>query len=233
MRSHAMIVGISLLLSGLAGCGSSKSASEKSPAVQKVEKLGGEARQSTTLQGAPITSVNFTTKKITDKDLQGLIDDGSLTEVTSVDVSRTSITPAGLDALAKLKKLTVLDVGGLGLKDDDLSHLSALTGLETLGLDSNPINGEGLGALKPLEKLTNLDLGETKITDDGVAKLESLASIEELELDDNAITDAAVDHLSKLKNLKAVDLSNTKLTEAGREKLKKALPNVELKQFAD
>ena len=71
-----------------------------------------------------------------------------LTPGTSLDLSGTQVTDAGLKSLEPLDKLTSLD------------------------LQSTQVTDEGLKALVALPKLTSLKLAQTRVTAKGVADLQ-------------------------------------------------------------
>jgi internalin A len=108
-------------------------------------------------------------------DLGGLsLDDAALAELapaiaalpglTSLNLRRNRIGPAGAQALSALTGLTTLDLLNNAIGDAGAAALAALTGLTTLNLAANGIGDAGFGHLLTLTKLKSLDLSITGVT---------------------------------------------------------------------
>jgi len=91
-------------------------------------------------------------------------------------------------------------------EDDDLDHLTGLSGLESLTISYSPgVTDAGLVHLGKLTKLESLRLnGCTNVGDDGLK------------------------HLKKLSRLKRLIVSETSVTNEGVERLQRALPHCEI-----
>jgi hypothetical protein len=85
------------------------------------------------------------------------------------------------------------------ITDAGLTHLSALTQLESLSIGYTPITDRGLMSLRQLSNLRYLSLHTTKVTDSGL------------------------EHLVELKGLRTLALSGTRVTRGGIAKLQVAL----------
>jgi Leucine-rich repeat (LRR) protein len=146
--------------------------------------------------------------KITDSSLYVL---KSLPDLAVLDFNGTqrtdsglwfpAITDRGLDAIAGLKHLQDLDLGGTKISDLGLAKLASLGELRSLGLSRTQISAKGLAALAPLSHLEKLSLWN-----------------------DPRVKDDAVPLLSRLKALKWLDVSSTGLTPAAIASLHTALP---------
>lgn len=75
-------------------------------------------------------------------------------KIKTMRLDSTSITSSGFPLLSRLKKLWLLDIGWLKVKDDDLKLLPKLSKLTHLNLSGNDLTPK---ALKILVKLPNLE----------------------------------------------------------------------------
>ncbi|MCC7292118.1 MAG: hypothetical protein IT449_08680 [Phycisphaerales bacterium] len=91
---------------------------------------------------------------------------------------------ADLSPLTDLKanSLQALSLRQTSVKDGDLRHLAALTGLLELDLRHTKIGDEGLKLLAPMQRLRVLRLADTEVTNDGMSSVSRLEAIEMLEL---------------------------------------------------
>lgn len=118
-----------------------------------------------------------------------------LTGLTSVDVSATQVTTAGIKTLAKLPNLKAL-----------VAH--------TVRLDDS-----GCAILPKCAKLAVLELPKTPITDHGVKQLSQCSHVYRLMISRTKITDACANDLIHLKSLRFLDVSHTQFSDAGVRKL--------------
>jgi Leucine-rich repeat (LRR) protein len=190
--------------------------------------------------------------------LQKALGDDYFHHVVCVGLDRAP-TDVDLVALAGLKHLKLLYLGGGGITDDGLKQLKDLTDLRTLILWGNPISGDGLNHLRGLRKLQVLDLGGTQVTDSQLLGLRNLTGLERLDLPNNpqltgsflqhvadlpnlkdfvlrgtGITDFALSYLEKSKNVQSLMLDRTKVTDAGLTHLRglTSLRSLDLTQSA-
>jgi hypothetical protein len=151
---------------------------------------------------------------------------------------------AGLDELAALPRLQVLELYGSGVTDAGLEQIGRIKSLRRLNVTGTKVTAAGLKHLRGLS-LTRLDLSPALLTDEalqdwrdkkmvhtlGIArgKVGKLASDEDivfLILAKAPITDSSVKLLAEMKTLTGVDLSGTRVTEKGVAELKAALPKL-------
>jgi len=119
-----------------------------------------------------------------------------------------------LDKPAVLSMLTgdaAEHVAGLtlpGVEDEDLGHVSGLTGLQRLDLGGSYVTDAGLANLSGMSELNVLQIGggtyPPTISDAGMAHVARLGSLTELTLGDTAITGAGIEQLhgSALRTLR-------------------------------
>jgi Leucine-rich repeat (LRR) protein len=130
------------------------------------------------------------------------------------------VTDAGLPAVAKMPRITSLDISHLTLTERSLVGLRELPNLVKLTMlksqfPSNPC----LFAIGQIESLHELTLSETPISDTDLAGLRGMKNLRVLHLDFTPLTDAAFEHLATLPNLEVLTISQTKITSRGLQKL--------------
>jgi hypothetical protein len=134
-----------------------------------------------------------------------------------------SLRGLDLDAtphVSKLFHLQKLSLLYTDITDKDLPHLSGLTMLTELNLNSTLIADE-LSSLSSLTSLRVLYLGQTKVSDVGVQRFaDELTSLQVLGLNFTKVTDAGMVHIAKIKSLLALNLSdNAQITDKGLQEL--------------
>ena len=82
------------------------------------------------------------------------------------------ITDAGLKVLAKLPKLTKLNLGGTTITDAGLKEVAKLEKLTYLNLNETQITDAGLEEVAKMKQLQELTLTSTKVTKAGVAQFQ-------------------------------------------------------------
>jgi serine/threonine protein kinase len=137
-------------------------------------------------------------KEIRDDDL---IRFNGLPLMSLLNLSFTSVSDAGLEALGELP---------------DLEHLFLV---ETLVTD------DGLNSLERFPRLVTLFLRDTRVTDEGLANISRLDQLNELMLVGCDVTDDGLVHLSELSDLRDLYLNATGVTVRGVADLESALPD--------
>jgi len=144
----------------------------------------------------------------------------SLALMTTLEHLNLSKLPKSKDLnfqfLTSLSNLTHLDLSDnyQNLKDDDLTHLACLTKLTELKVNNLGITEKGLTHLKALSSLNSLHLERCSIQN--FSCLQSFSALSYLGLKCSNITDDDLVNLSSLKQLKELNLQKcTKLTGSG------------------
>ena len=143
---------------------------------------------------------------------------------TTLDLSGTEVTDAGLKQTAQQKHLTTLRLSRTNVTDAGLKELAPLQNLTTLHLDGTQVTDEGLKELAPLQNLTTLYLDDTKVTDRTLAVLREIKLLHTLtrvtisggttlDLSRTAVTDEGLKELATLQNLTTLDLGVKPLTD--------------------
>ncbi|KAL5747671.1 hypothetical protein ACOSQ2_024968 [Xanthoceras sorbifolium] len=108
--------------------------------------------------------------KVTDAGVRHLI---SISTLEKLFVSETGLTANGVALLSSLKKLSVLDLGGLPVTDMALNSLQVLTKLQYLDLWGSKLTNKGAAVLQMFPELSFLNLAWTDVT-----KLPNMRSLE-------------------------------------------------------
>jgi Leucine-rich repeat (LRR) protein len=89
---------------------------DESQAIREIERLGGNVKRDDKLPDRPVTAVDFSRSQRVEelKDLKNL---------TTLDLSETKITDAGLKELRELKKLASLSLANTQITDTGLKKL--------------------------------------------------------------------------------------------------------------
>ena len=156
--------------------------------------------------------LDLSNSDINDAELQYIITRfPNITEINARSCGR--LTATGLQSLAGLTKLTMLDLSCcFQITDTDLQSLKDLTNLTSLYLNITLITNAGLQNLAGLTNLSELGLaGCFHITD--LQSLEDLTNLTKLYLDDCSITDAKLPSLAGLTNLTRLSLSSPRITD--------------------
>ena len=175
-----------------------------------------------------------------DDDAKHLMD---LPGLTSLDLSNTRLTDAGLRNIEGFTCLETLALTNTEVSDTGLEALASLTRLEELciGRGTDPADGFGnISLTEPSAKqitdagvvhiskathLRDLWIGSTQVTDTGLEHIGRLTKLENLFVGGVEITDAGLMHLRNLTSLRKLILYNTQVTPEGVKKLQEALPN--------
>ena len=102
--------------------------------------------------------------------------------------------------------LTRLECHRVEIDDEQLKHVSHMTGLRDLYLRSPEMLGTGLKYLANLKSLKSLDLGSTQVGDNELAYLSNFPALESLNLWGARTTDAGMVHVGKITSLRSLIL---------------------------
>ncbi len=124
-----------------------------------------------------------------------------------------------LSCLKSLPGVQQLYLGHTATSDAGLKHVAGLTRLTFLGLIGTKVTDGGMKELAGLQKLETLLLANTAVTEAGLKELSKLENLQELLLPEVALTDAGLRELGKLRNLRELDLGQSKITDEGLKQL--------------
>jgi hypothetical protein len=124
-------------------------------------------------QNSPLLSVDFRLVREEADDAKiGSI--GAIADhIAQLDLSKTSVTDAGLGGVGKLKRLVRLDLNQTKVTDAGIAALKGLENLTYLNLYGTEVTDAGLETLKSMKNLKSLYLWQSKATDQGVKKLQA------------------------------------------------------------
>jgi serine/threonine-protein kinase len=149
--------------------------------------------------------------------------------VVSIDLSGTqNLRTRDLDMLAAGAGLRTLSLNGADIGDIHLQHVAKLSRLSSLDLSKTALTDRGVAQLESLSSLTTLQLSYTAVGDEGMKSLSKLTQIATLNLTGSNITDTAIDTLCELDSLTKLGIRHTKISPAGYARLKEKLPDCEI-----
>jgi Leucine-rich repeat (LRR) protein len=167
----------------------------------------------TTDSASVVTGINLRGTWATDVDLDRL---ARLQTLTTLDLSLTDISDAGMERLKALPQVTDLNLAYAELiTDSGVAYLKAWKNLEHLNLRGTKVNDTGLEHLKNLTQLKSLDVSFTEVTDAGLDHLTSLGELRKLCIGGNKMSGAGLHSLKLLPCLKNLDLSGSQRTDSG------------------
>jgi Leucine-rich repeat (LRR) protein len=142
----------------------------------------------------------------------------TLPDLKELDFTSKELTDAGVQALAKSRKLTRLwvDAGGYGvdlsITDKALPAISAMSQLMVLGLNGQGhYTGQGLASLSALKNLSSLSLCRFEQTGEGDLNfIGNLKNLRELSLTQVMLGPDSVKAIASLTNLRRLDLTEVK-----------------------
>lgn len=180
---------------------------------------------------------------LSDKELSVL---AGMTNLKSLNVSRTDFSDGSVEFIKGMKNLTHLDarcslitskgvekickycpnvnalnLGKNNLDDSAIVSLGKLKNLSQLNLNSCGLRGTNLELLARSPRLTSLNLGNNKINDRFVGKLATIKSLEELELMDNPVSFLGIKQLKPLTKLKVIILRTKSFSQDDLTKMRK------------
>lgn len=160
----------------------------------------------------------------------------SLTRLRGLSLRKTGfekqrVGNGGLQHLAALKYLEVLDLEGNAVTDDGLKLLSRFSELRELNLNILPITDAGMAHLSGIPKLKSLSVRYSEgfagviLTNAGVQAIAKLSTLTSLNLTGaRRVTDASVQSLKQLQDLHRLNLSGSGLSKNAIRELRKLLP---------
>jgi hypothetical protein len=119
---------------------------------------------------ARVTYVNLDYRKVTDADLQPLME---LEQVDFISLAGTQVTDDGVAQLAQHKSCVCYNFSECGITDEALRHLAQKRDLRFLILSDTPATDEGLMHLSSCRGLRNLTIYGSNFSDQAVDRLKA------------------------------------------------------------
>jgi hypothetical protein len=139
--------------------------------------------------------------------------------VTELTFLRSS-PPEFARAADQFPRLEALSISLPNLSDAELRHVSRLTALQFLDLDSTQFSANGLDALRPLRRLRVLQIDNApQVTSDAIAPLSDMKELVELHLRGTRIDNRGLRHLVGLQQLEVLNLESSLIDDEGLREL--------------
>jgi Leucine-rich repeat (LRR) protein len=166
--------------------------------VELVRQVGGEVQlaKDAAMSEYYISEVNLPDNKATDEMLGWL---RGLTRIKSLTAHSLLITDVGMAHISKLSSLEDLRIDSSQVTDDGLRQLSGLTKLRGIGLHGTKVTDAGLIHLKDMKDLEYVYVGETPVVGTGFGPL-TLKSLRRIDIS-SAITDDGLAGISGMDGL--------------------------------
>ncbi len=225
-RRPILALAVAALVAGALACwflANAKRAAAEAEAAKSLESLGAIV----VMDGSRthVASVNLSTVTSPESLAKGIELLPALTDLGSLDASRTAITDDQLATVGRLTSLESLALSQTSITDRGLKQLAGLTQLRSLNLTTTPISGAGLAALSDFRRLKMLDLSATK-TADNLAPLARLPQLDWLVLRELTLADGALSDLSASESLSRLTLEGSTYPAASLTQLQQALPEL-------
>jgi hypothetical protein len=130
-----------------------------------------------------------------------------------------SFSDAGVQSLAALRSLRLLDLSGRKISGAGFAAFSSARALKVLNLQGTAVDDENARHLASLPALESLNLAGTSVTDEGVRRLAASTSLRTLQLDQTGITDAASIHLSQMTRLEMLSFGDDNIGDESLRRL--------------
>ena len=150
----------------------------------------------------------------------------NLTQLKSLKLINTFVSPVGLQSLSNLKNLETLSIGLIGQTAKDLKPLLGMKQLKSLSRFN--ANDDSLEILSQIKSLEELDIWAGDVTDAGATHLAKLTDLKELRVNGIQITDAGLLELAKLPKLEELSMRHGAFSEQAYRKFKEAYPDAKL-----
>ena len=128
----------------------------------------------------------------------------------------------------ELPRLTTLNVSYTQVTDAGMKQFKDYPQLTSLAVGHTKVSDAGLKELKELKQLTYLALEGTFVTNAGMKDVKELKQLKWLRLMQTKVGDAGLKELTELKNLRMIELFGCKFSDAGMREFKKALPKCKI-----
>jgi Ran GTPase-activating protein (RanGAP) involved in mRNA processing and transport len=171
-------------------------------------------------QLSSVTSLDLSRQSLTDEDITQLAQALSTnTRLTSLNVSLNHIGAEGAKALSTNTTLTSLNVSLNHIGAEGAKALSTNTTLTSLNVECNQIGDEGAKALSTNTTLTSLNVSLNQIGDEGVKALSTNPHLTSLSIDRNNIGDEGAKALSTNTHLTSLNVGRNEIGDEGAKAL--------------
>jgi hypothetical protein len=170
--------------------------------TQWITDLGGTVQRNN--QGA-VTGISLRGSWVNDTDLRQL---NSFSSLSTLDLSLTHITDAGLQEIKNLRGITDFNLYYAEyVTDEGIAAIHDWKQLKRLNLHGTKAGDSALEHIGGLTELEVLNVGSTLMTDVGLERLTTLTNLKELTMGGNELGDAGLQALRQIPTLTYLDLS--------------------------
>jgi hypothetical protein len=166
---------------------------------------------------------------LTDEDMQHF---RQLEMLEELRLTGYKITDAGIQPLAAMTRLTMLELSKMPLTDASAAIFERLTGITSLNLEHTRVGDAVLEQVARMKELGELNLCRTAVTDAGIKHLQACTALTLINLERTRITDESLRTLSQLSAMTHFILGGTRVTSQGLPLLK-PLPELRYLNFED
>jgi hypothetical protein len=147
----------------------------------------------------------------------------------SVHPTKKLVTDEDLQHLSHLTGLRSLDCSkGHKITDAGVAHLRDMVEMRRLDLYWSAVTDAALSSLTRMAHLEYLHLGLTRIKGPGLARLVALQRLQVLNLENTDVDDAALPYLARQQSLRKLILWGTRVSVRGLKDLQAVLPGTEV-----
>jgi hypothetical protein len=183
---------------------------EEAAAAAWVESLGGRCAYDA---AGEVAGVDLSNAWLTDDDLGRL---ARLPGLERITLAYTKITDLGLERLAPLERVRVLDLRyAEAVTDVGIAHLKHWRKLETLQLRGTKVTSSLFEHIAKMATLRSLDVEHTRVNDDLFEELANLPRLERLAFGGNKMSGAALPLLKLLPSLRELSVAGDQRTDSG------------------
>jgi hypothetical protein len=216
-------VRIAALMAAL--CGAISGCAQPAPTMAEVTSEQSLAEQIAAVKRGETTRILVDRDVLADRDLLPLVD---LTELTDLllDNSESEFTVQGLAGLTLLPNLQHLRIRGRGVNDAALQAIAKIKRLRILNVPHGRFSNDGLQSLAAAPDLEQFRFGSPYVTDDGMNIIAGWPAIRSLHLIDVPITDAGLAELAEIERLQSLYIDGGQISDAGWEALFRERPRL-------
>lgn len=167
-------------------------------------------------------ALDLTGCRISDDDLAKLVP----LSLGQIHLTGTAVTDAGMEHLAKMKTLSLVNVEDTAVGDDGLAKLVTLPRLGDLWLNGSQVTDKGLSQLRSAPNIWRLSIGGSSISNDSLKQLIGMKKLSGLTVKSSSVSDAGLRTLSTAANLRRVTLIDSLVTSPMIDQLKQTHPNL-------
>ena len=192
-------------------CVSQEPSAEQAVAVRKLEAAGAKI----VYRDGKVLRVSFRGTKATGQSILPAVE---LKQFLSLDLTDCPISDDDLAALVPIS-LGQIQLAGTRVTDAGMEHLAKIRTLALVNVERTQVGDEGLAKLVTLPQLGDLWIADTKVTDTGLAKLNSAQNIWRLSIGGASVADESLKHLTGLKKMSGLRVQSERVTEKGLQTL--------------